>query len=229
MPKALDLYSKIEDLLGVHEVTPELYSHYFKTLEGLVFRKFLDVGCGAGSFLEQVGKKYPHVECLGIDLSPRMVEQSQLKHLNAQCIDLCHLDGKYDVITAVFDMVNYLDEKNLRRFMRCIEEHLEEGGHFICDINSFYAFKEVAVGSYIKDDVHRFVTVDSDFEDNEYYSEFTLFEKVGDYFIKSKENITQYYHKVEALKKVTKMRLVTKLPISIYGEEVEKYYLVFKY
>jgi len=225
---ALDLYSKVEDLLGVHEVTPKLYSYYFKTLETLEFKTFLDVGCGTGAFLAQVQTKYPHSEVLGIDLSPRMVKQTQKKGLNAQCIDLCQLNQKFDVITAVFDMVNYLDEKALKRFLQCIENALDKGGYFICDINSLYAFKEVAVGSYIKDDDTRFVTVDSDFYDDKYYSEFTLFEKEGDIFVKYKESITQYYHRVDVLKKLTRMKLVSKIPIVIYGHEVEKFYLVFK-
>ncbi|MCH9741432.1 MAG: class I SAM-dependent methyltransferase [Epsilonproteobacteria bacterium] len=228
MSNALDLYSKVEDLLGVNEVTPKLYSNYFTTLESLTFNSLLDVGCGAGNFLAQVESKFPHASLVGIDLSPRMIEQTKAKGLEAHAIDLCKLEGKYDVITAVFDMVNYLDSKQLKRFMRCVEERVEEGGYFICDINSLYAFKEIAVGSFIRDDDTRFVTVDSDFEDNEYYSEFTLFEKEGDKFVKSKESITQYYHRVDALKKATKMKLISKAPIAVYGTEVEKFYLVFK-
>jgi len=60
-----------------------------------------------------------------------------------------------------------------------MKEHLNEGGFFLCDINTLYGFKNVAVGSYIVDDEDRFLTVDSDFEKGEYISEFTLFEKEG--------------------------------------------------
>ncbi|HIO95699.1 MAG TPA: class I SAM-dependent methyltransferase [Campylobacterales bacterium] len=228
MSNALDLYSKVEDLLGVNDVTPKLYTHYFSTLKDLKFKRLLDVGCGAGSFLAQVQHNFLHLKVMGIDLSPRMVEQTQSKGIEAHCIELCKVDSKFDVITAVFDMVNYLDAKELKRFMRCIEERLEEGGTFLCDINSLYAFKEIAVGSYICDDNTRFVTVDSEFEDNEYYSEFTLFEKEGNLFKKSQGSILQYYHRVDALKKLTKMKLVSKASIAVYGSEVEKFYLVFK-
>ena len=228
MSNALDLYSKIEDLLGVNDVTPKLYAQYFSTLEGLKFNSLLDVGCGAGSFLAQTKQKFPHVGVMGIDLSPRMVKLTKAKGIDAHVVDLCKIDTKFDVITAVFDMVNYLDTKGLKRFMRCIEERLEEGGYFLCDINSLYAFKEIAVGSYIRDDDTRFVTVDSEFENNEYFSEFTLFEKEGHLFKKSQETILQYYHRVDVLKKMTTMRLVSKASMAVYGTEVEKFYLVFQ-
>ena len=230
MSNALDLYAKVEDLLGVQEVTPILNEYYYETLDTLVFKTLLDVGCGSGGFLEQVGKRYPNVEAMGIDLSPIMVEMTQKKGLNAQCIDLCKVEGKFDVITAIFDMVNYLDKKMLKRFLRCVEEHLEEGGEFIFDINTLFAFKVVAAGSFIKDGGDRFVTIDSDYEEEmgSYYMDFTLFEKQGEAFVKSQDSIIQYFYTVNEIRKLTKMKLVTKKAIAIYGDEVEKFYLVFR-
>jgi len=220
----------VEDLLGVNEVTPILNEYYHETLEKMEFKTLLDVGCGSGGFLGELAQKQPHVKTLGIDLSPVMVEMTQAKGLNAQCIDLCKLEGKFDVITAIFDMVNYLDKKSLKRFLRCIEEHLEEGGHFIFDINTLFAFKVVAAGSFIKDGGERFVTIDSDYleDEGEYYMDFTLFEKNGENFKKSQDSITQYYHKVNEIEKLTNMKLVSKEAISIYSNEPEKFYLVFK-
>ena len=227
---ALDLYAKVEDLLGVHEVTPVLNEYYFETLDNLEFKTLLDVGCGSGGFLAQAVEYYPHIETLGIDLSPVMIEMSKAKGLNAQCIDLCKVEGKFDVITAIFDMVNYLDKKNLKRFLGCIEDRLEEGGYFIFDINTLYAFKVVAAGTFIKDATERFVTIDSDYieENGEYYMDFTLFEKNGESFIKSQDSIIQYYHTVAQIEKLTSMKLVSKKAIAIYGSETEKFYLVFK-
>jgi len=227
---ALDLYAKVEDLLGVAEVTPLLNSYYHETLENIEFKTLLDVGCGSGGFLLELSEQQPHIKTLGIDLSSVMIEMTKAKGLNAECIDLCKLDGKFDVITAIFDMVNYLDKKSLKRFFHCIEEHLEEGGHFIFDINTLFAFKVVAAGSFIKDDGDRFLTIDSDYleEVGEYYMDFTLFEKNGESFKKSQDSITQYYHKVNELQKLTKMKLLSKKAISIYSNESEKFYLVFR-
>ena len=230
MSNALDLYAKVEDLLGVNEVTPILNQYYHNTLENMEFKTLLDVGCGSGGFLMELANKQPHVKTLGIDLSTVMVEMTKAKKLNAQCIDLCKLEGTFDVITAIFDMVNYLDKKSLKRFLACIEAHLEVGGHFIFDINTLFAFKVVAAGSFIKDGGDRFVTIDSDYleDEGEYYMDFTLFEKNGECFIKSQDSITQYYHKVNEIEKLTNLKLVSKQAISIYSNEIEKFYLVFK-
>ena len=230
MSNALDLYAKVEDLLGVHEVTPILNEYYFDTLDSLEFKTLLDVGCGSGGFLEELSIGYPNITTKGIDLSPVMVEMTQSKGLNAESIDLCKVNEKFDVITAIFDMVNYLDKKSLKRFLKCIEERLEEGGHFIFDINTLYAFKVVAAGSYIKDAKERFLTIDSDYmeENGEYYMDFTLFEKNGECFTKTQNSITQYYHTVSEIEKLTDMKLVSKKAIAIYGDETEKFYLLFK-
>jgi len=230
MSNALDLYAKVEDLLGVNEVTPVLNEYYYEALEKMNFKSLLDVGCGSGGFLEQISKSYPNVQAKGIDLSNVMVEMTKKKGLNAECIDLCKVEEKYEVITAIFDMVNYLDEKNIKRFFRCIEERLEKGGHFICDINTLYAFKVIAAGSFIKDGDDRFVTIDSDYveEDGEYFMDFTLFEKKGECFTKSQDSIIQYFYTVPEIQKLTKMKLVSKTAISIYSHESEKYFLVFR-
>ncbi len=230
MSNALDLYAKVEDLLGVNEVTPILNEYYYEALEGLEFNSLLDVGCGSGGFLQNITQYYPNVEAKGVDLSGVMVEMTKAKGLNAEAIDLCKVEGKFDIITAIFDMVNYLDFKNLRRFLRCVEEHLEEGGHFIFDINTLFAFKVVAAGSFIKDGGDRFVTIDSDYveEDKTYYMDFTLFEKEGEFFKKSQDSITQYFYTVPEIQKLTSMKLVSKKAISIYGDRSEKFFLLFR-
>ena len=230
MSNALDLYAKVEDLLGVNEVTPILNEYYYEALEGLEFNSLLDVGCGSGGFLQNITQYYPNVEAKGVDLSGVMVEMTKAKGLNAEAIDLCKVEGKFDIITAIFDMLNYLDFKNLRRFLRCVEEHLEEGGHFIFDINTLFAFKVVAAGSFIKDGGDRFVTIDSDYieEDKTYYMDFTLFEKTGEFFKKSQDSITQYFYTVAEIQKLTSMKLVSKKAISIYGDKTEKFFLLFR-
>ena len=226
---SLDLYAKVEDLLGVKEAAPSLYAHYLLFLNSIDFDTLLDVGCGSGDFLHQMQSALEIPSVKGIDLSPLMVAKTSKQGYDAECIDLCDLNGTYDVITAVFDMLNYLNKEQLKRFLLCVKEHLNEGGVFLCDINTLYGFENVAVGSYIVDDEERFLTVDSDFENGEYISEFTLFEKEGECFKKSQETIKQYYHTVDDIVVLSGLELLANDDVNLYElEESDKKFLVLK-
>ncbi len=225
----LDLYAKVEDLLGVKEVAPRLYAHYLLFLNTIDFETLLDVGCGSGDFLLQMQRALDIPQVKGIDLSPLMVEKTRAYEIDAACINLCDVEDNYDVITAVFDMMNYLTREQLKTFLECVNNHLTEGGVFLCDINTLYGFENVAVGSYIVDDEERFLTVDSDFEEGEYISEFTLFEKEGKQYSKSNETIKQYYHSVEDIVKYSRLELLASDDVNLYElEEVDKHFLVLQ-
>ncbi|MBA1420506.1 MAG: methyltransferase domain-containing protein [Epsilonproteobacteria bacterium] len=226
---SLDLYAKVEDLLGVKEAAPRLYAHYLLFLNTIDFDTLLDVGCGSGDFLLQMQQALDIPQVKGIDLSPVMVSKTVEMGLDVECVDLCYLNGKYDVITAVFDMLNYLTPQALKSFLICVNEHLNDGGVFLCDINTLYGFENVAVGSFIVDDKERFLTVDSDFEEDEYISEFTLFEKEGECFKKSQEIIKQYYHTVDDLVKYSGLDLLVNDEVNLYElEESDKTFVVLK-
>ncbi len=226
---SLDLYAKVEDLLGVKEAAPHLYAHYLLFLQTIDFDTLLDVGCGSGDFLIQMQQALDILQVKGIDLSPAMVSKTVEMGLDAECVDLCALNGKYDVITAVFDMLNYLNTINLKSFLMCVKNHLKEDGVFLCDINTLYGFENVAVGSFIVDDDERFLTVDSEFEAGEYISEFTLFEKENTCFKKSQEIIRQYYHTVDDLVEYSGLKLVVSDDVNLYGlEESDKTFVVLK-
>ena len=226
---SLDLYAKVEDLLGVKEAAPSLYAHYFLFLNSQDFDTLLDVGCGSGDFLRQMKKALDIPVVKGVDLSPLMVAQTIKQGYDAECIDLCDLNGNYDVITAVFDMLNYLNKDQLATFLSCVKEHLNEGGVFLCDINTLFGFENIAVGSFIVDDEERFLTVDSDFENDEYVSEFTLFEKENNYFKKSQETIRQYYHTVNDIVALSGLELLVNDEVNLYElESADKKFLVLK-
>ncbi|MBD3789055.1 MAG: class I SAM-dependent methyltransferase [Campylobacterales bacterium] len=227
---SLDLYAKVEDLLGVKEAAPRLYAHYLLFLNSVDCSTLLDVGCGSGDFLFQMQKALEIDTLKGIDLSPVMVENTQKKGIDAACIDLCHFEGRFDVITAVFDMLNYLNPSALEHFLGCVYEHLHAGGFFLCDINTRYGFEQVAVGSYIVDDEDRFLAIDSDFEKDQYISEFTLFEKENDgCFRKSQETIRQYYHPIEKIVRSSGLKLVEKSEVNLYDlDDADKHFLVLQ-
>jgi predicted TPR repeat methyltransferase len=225
----LDLYAKVEDLLGVKEAAPSLYAHYLLFLKSIEFETLLDVGCGSGDFLRQMHGVLNKKQVKGIDLSPLMVTKTVEQGFDAECKNLCDVEGKYDVLTAVFDMMNYLDKAHLKDFFMCAREHLNEDGFFLCDINTLYAFENVAVGAYVIDDDERFLSIDSDFENDEYSAEFTLFEKEGAVFKKSQETIKQYYHTIGDVVMLSGMELIQSDEVNLYDfDKSDKAFLVLK-
>jgi len=226
--QALDLYAKIEGMLENEEAITELYGTYLKTLDRLSFDSLLDVGCGSGGFLELIGRIFAPSRLKGIDLSPLMVERTRDRGIEAEAIDLCDLEGCYEVITAVFDMVNYLDAEGLGRFMQCIYDRLQDGGYFICDINSEYGFAEVASGSFTAEDEQQFLVIDSEYEEGVYHSYFTLFEEEETLYRRSDEQITQHYHDPISIAEAGGLTLLSDTSISLYGEESDKHFLVYQ-
>ena len=225
---ALDLYAKVEDLLGVYEASPRLYAHYLLALREYDFDSLLDVGCGSGEFLSQISNLFFQASMQGIDLSPYMVKEAQKKGVEAYCLNLCDISGKYDVITCVFDMLNYISPKELPNFLNCLKERLKAGGILICDINTLYGFEEIAVGAFAAEDDNRFVTIESDFEDMVYEANFTLFEKKErDCWQRSSQIIKQYYHSPKEIAKLLNAKLIHQEEIALYSEEADKYFLIY--
>ncbi len=215
---SLDLYARVEDLLGNEEAIDRLYAHYYDLLCKFSFGSLLDVGCGSGAFLERLQARFPHIRCKGIDLSGEMTARARSRGIEAEKIDLCEEGGVYDVITAVFDMVNYLPSSALKGFFRCIKSHLRKGGLFLFDINTRFGFEEVAVGAFTAQDGGRFVAIESDFEEGCYTADFTLFSKEQDSvcYRKESQTVTQFYHALETVVAASDMHLVYNEPISLY-------------
>ena len=228
MHKNLDLYAKVEDLLGVKEVAPNLYRYYIDYLKTIKFDSILDVGCGSGEFLLSIQKEFNPQKSLGVDLSRVMVEKAKAKGVNADLIDISNLNEKFNVITAVFDMLNYLNYPSLIEFLNSIQNTLTKDGIFILDINSLDGFKSVAVGSYIIDDDNRFLAIDSYFTDKIYYSDFTLFTKKDNLYKKEQEIINQYFYTVKDIEALTELKLINMEIISLYEEIDDKIFLVFQ-
>ena len=225
----LDLYAKVEDLLGVKEAAPDLYAHYLLALQGIEFDSLLDVGCGSGDSIAGIQRAFPQASFRGIDLSGEMVAHARKLGVEAEQVDLCDDPGRYGVIMAVFDMLNYLGSDALEHFGRCVREHLDEGGVFLCDTNTLHGFESVAVGSFIAEDGDRFVTIDSDFEAGEYRSVFNLFERESEMWHRSTGEIRQFYHSPETLQAALGMELVEQTPVCLYDEEVaDKVFWVFQ-
>lgn len=222
----LDLYAKAEHLLGIEEATEALYDLYRSELSDYDVKTLLDVGCGRGGFMARMISD--GVKCKGIDLSSLMVQECKLKGLDAESIDIADVDGSYDAIVSIFDVLNFMDKDELINFLDSISKKLNNDGIFIADINTLYGFSDVAEGSMSKDTENEFLNVDAEFVDNKLYTQFTLFEKNADnLYTKYQDTIIQHFHKISFFQKLTSLKLIDKQTFSLYDTE-DKTLLIFK-
>ena len=222
----LDLYAKAEHLLGIEEATEALYDLYRSELDDKNIKTLLDVGCGRGGFMQRMISD--GVVCKGIDLSSLMIQECKEKGLDAECIDVKDVNGKYDAVVSIFDVLNFLNNDELINFLDAISNKLNNDGIFIADINTRYGFSDVAEGTMSSENEKEFLSVDAIFENDELSTKFTLFEKQenGNYF-KYQDVITQYFHKMQVFKKLDGLKLIEKQNFSLYDTE-DKILLIFK-
>lgn len=222
----LNLYAKAEHLLGIEEATEALYDLYRSELEEYNVKTLLDVGCGRGGFMQRMISD--GVTCKGIDLSAVMVDACKAQGLNAECIDIKDVDGKFDAIVSIFDVLNFMDKENLVSFLESIADKLNDEGIFIADINTLYGFSDVAEGTMSSENENEFLNVDAVFANNELHTKFTLFEKKSDgRYTKYQNTIVQYFHKIEIFQKLTGLKLIEKQTFSLYDTK-DKTLLIFK-
>lgn len=222
----LDLYAKAEHLLGIEEATEALYDLYRSELDEYNVKTLLDVGCGRGGFMQRMISD--GVTCKGVDLSAVMVAECKAQGLDAECIDVKDVDGKFDAIVSIFDVLNFMDKENLLLFLESIADKLNDEGIFIADINTLYGFSDVAEGTMSSESENEFLNVDAVFTNNELHTKFTLFEKNSDgRYTRHQDTIVQYFHKIQSFQKLTRLKLVEKQTFSLYDSE-DKTLLIFK-
>ena len=224
---SLDLYAKIEPFLGFKEEVEELYNLFLEKLLNLGVKKVLDIGCGSGDFLLKAQKAGLDIE--GIDLSSEMVKRALKKGAKASCKDLCDLDKKFDAAVAIFDVVNYLNKDELKRFLCCVDNVLVKNGYFICDINTLHGFKDVAQGCVVIDKDEVFIALDAEFNNNILKTDLTLFEKRSPACYKKESgSIKQYYHHMDILKDCKNLQLIDIDFVTLFSDEPDKAMLIYK-
>lgn len=222
----LDLYAKAEHLLGIEEATEALYDLYRSELDEYKVKTLLDVGCGRGGFMHRM--KSDGVTCKGVDLSQVMVDECKADGLDATCCDVSELDGKFDAIVSIFDVLNFLDNDKLIKFLDSIADKLNDDGIFIADINTLYGFSDVAEGTMSSENETEFLSVDAVFENDKLHTKFTLFQKNDDgRYTKYQDTIVQYFHKIKTFQKLSGLKLIDKQTFSLYDTE-DKTLLIFK-
>ncbi|MFT5662136.1 MAG: cyclopropane fatty-acyl-phospholipid synthase-like methyltransferase [Sulfurimonas sp.] len=222
----LDLYAKAEHLLGIEDATEALYDLYRSELDDYDVKTLLDVGCGRGGFMQRLISD--GVVCKGTDLSKVMVDECLQLGLDAECKDVAEVEGTYDAVVSIFDVLNFMDKDALIQFLDAIATKLNDDGIFIADINTRYGFSDVAEGTMTSENEQEFLSVDAQFENDELYTKFTIFDKNEDgTFTKYQDTIVQYFHKMKIFQKLDGLKLVEKQTFSLYDTE-DKTLLIFK-
>jgi trans-aconitate methyltransferase len=78
----------------------------FKMLRGIQFSSYLDAGCGAGTLLWDIHKRYPSVDISGVEYADSGVEIAKQKNPNAK---VYQLDLEKDALPETFDLVTCVD------------------------------------------------------------------------------------------------------------------------
>ena len=226
MGAELDLYARVEHLLGIEDSTEFLHENYARVLADHGVSSVLDIGCGRGGLMKLL--KEEGIKCKGIDPSQVMVDEAKSAGLDAERIDICEEKGRYDACVAVFDVLNFMDEEALEKFFGCVEEVLEKDGLLIADVNTLHGFKNVADGTMSAEDDNGFLNVDAAYSNNELHTKLTYFSLEGDgCYKKEQQTIVQYFHPMKFFRKKRTLKLLNHEKISLYDKD-DKMLLVFK-
>ena len=123
------------------------YIHNILKEYGIDSGILLDLGCGTGKMTEFFADK--GYDMIGVDNSSEMLEIAMENNSRGilyllQDMREFELYGTVRAIYSACDCINYiLDEDDLLRVFKLVNNYLDPGGIFIFDINSEYKYREI--------------------------------------------------------------------------------------
>lgn len=110
-------------------------------------RSVLDLGCGEGYCTRELKRRGAH-DCLGVDLSPRMIEAARaqeerepygIEYRTGNVVDFSP-GRRFDLCIAVF-LFNYLRVEEMRRVLSMVHDALHPDGRFVFAVpHPFFPF-----------------------------------------------------------------------------------------
>ncbi len=226
MSNSLDLYAKIEPLIGFYDEYETLYSSYLQLLYPLHVESVLDIGCGNGKLLKLFDEN--NFDSFGIDRSLEMIRRAKKLGVKAETIELGNIDkDSFDCALAVGDVLNYICDDELDKFFDEVKLVVKDEGYFLADINTQVGF-EVADGVMVKEFEDKFLSIEANYESGILATDITLFEKKNKNYEKSSGQVLQYFHAKERFENLKSFRLVASSPISMFSDEDEKLLMLFQ-
>ncbi|EOD00906.1 class I SAM-dependent DNA methyltransferase [Caldisalinibacter kiritimatiensis] len=159
----------------MNDVEYKTWFEYIKEIiktKNIKGKKVLEMACGTGNFTEYLCNEGYDVTCFDISQEMLTIAYQKLrKYRNVTILnqDMTEfkLKDKFDVIVSICDSINYItDLKNLHKVFSNVYEHLNEGGIFIFDINSYYKLKNIIGNNVFVDENEKVFYVWENYYDN---------------------------------------------------------------
>ena len=207
-------FASVYDIMQ-YDVDYENWIEQIKAISGKYFtgaRSMLELACGTGTIGIGLSKKGFLVEAL--DISEDMLTVAQSKAFDAGIkMRFYHQDmvsfntkKKYDVVFCMCDGLNYvLDESSVESVFKNVEQHLNPGGLFICDLSSKFKLKEVIGNRTFAETFDQAAYIwENEFDDmtNQLAFTLTLFKEDDDGYQRFEEYHTQKAHEMEAISEI---------------------------
>ena len=148
---------------------PKVWSFLYKKIKAGCpsSRTLLDLCCGTGSLI-RLASKQGYI-CTGIDKSPHQIWNARRNAPSAKFFiqDIRKLSVKesFDIITCMFDSLNYLTRtRDLVTVFRKAGAHLNPGGLFIFDMNTYEGLEDGWRKTFVIHDPGFTVITESSFE-----------------------------------------------------------------
>ncbi len=131
-------------------------------------RNWLDLCCGTGSLLEFICEH--GFSAVGLDISPHQLKYAkenapEATFVRADVRDFS-LPDKFDVVTCLFDSLNYLTtKKDLYRAFRRARRHLSTNGVFAFDMNTFDGLRKRWCRTSVIREPGRIIIVETSFDE----------------------------------------------------------------
>ena len=186
------------------------YERWFNYIED-IFKKYkkapkkvLEMACGTGSLSYHFAENGYKLTCF--DLSDEMLSKAyvklnkykNVKILKQNMIDFA-FNEKFEAIVSICDSVNYILEKeDLIKTFKNVYNHLEDGGIFTFDVNSYYKFKNILGNNiFIEDREDIFYTWENFFDESLNICDFYL-----TFFLREEERYKRFdeHHREKAYK-----------------------------
>ena len=95
----------------------------------------LDLGCGTGRLFRRLGKQFPHLQGVGLDLSGEMISQARERNIYPERITYTQGNAEFlpfeaETFTAAFNTISFLHYPNPQIVLGEINRVLMNGGRY---------------------------------------------------------------------------------------------------